>query len=112
MQRRIEGVLTQQIKLKIKQIKERDLPIIERSVSNLKYGMANFELQHLSDAYPLKHMNRVKDYASGSKMSSTLFQNLGTGQKQGLKSIVKKQAKSLIQNKTITKITLPSLTPL
>ncbi|TNV87616.1 hypothetical protein FGO68_gene5042 [Halteria grandinella] len=112
IKRRIEGILTKQIQIKIKHIQERELPVYETAIKNLKYGMANHELQHLSDAYPLRHMNKVKDYASGSKMSSTLFQNLGTGQKQGLKSIVKKQAKSLIQNKTITKISLTQLQPL
>jgi hypothetical protein len=42
-------------------------------------------------------------------MSQTLFKNLGAGQKAGLKSIIKREAKILIKNKTIVEINLPSL---
>jgi hypothetical protein len=71
----------------------------------LQYGLANHELKHL--AYDLKHMKHVIDYtANSNKMSTSLYKSLGTEQKATLKSVIKKQAKDLIKDKTITSIKL------
>ena len=52
-------------------------------------------------------MKHVIDYtANSNKMSTSLYKSLGTEQKATLKSVIKKQAKDLIQDKTITSIKL------
>lgn len=66
----------------------------------------------LAAAYPLKHMNDCIDFTTDSKMSQHLFKNLGTDSKGAIKSIIKKQAKSLMKDKIITDIKLQQLKPL
>lgn len=98
---------------KVNYIKEKELMLYKMTNYNVQYGLANHELKLLADAYTeLKHMRRIIDYTTSTKMSINLFKNLRNEQKMGLKSVVKKKASDLMNNKTITNIPLTHLEPL
>ncbi len=80
--------------------------------TNMQYGMANRELRSLAEAYDLEGMKAVIEYTASYSMSKGLFKNLGSGQKQALKSILKKPALELIKDKAITKFLVPNVQPL
>ena len=105
-------MLGKKIQAKVRQIRSKELLIYKMTLYNIQYGLANHELKHLADAYTLKHMRRIIDYTTSSKMSKNLFKNLRNEQKLGLRSTLKKSARSLLQSQTITSITLPQLKPL
>ena len=76
IQNRIHNVLGKKIKAKVKQIETKELLLYKVVLYNFQYGLANHELKHLADAYTLKHMRKIIDYTTSSKMSKNLFKNL------------------------------------
>ena len=63
-------------------------------------------------SFEVPYMTKIIAYTAEAQMSQTLYKNLGTGKKEGLKSTIKKSAKNLIKTKVITQIVMPQVIPL
>lgn len=111
--RRIQVDLNRTVKRKLEWIQQVELFQMRLTYLHVNLGLANTELKPLMiQSDQVTRMAAIVKEKSSHNLSQTLFKVLPDSQKMQLRAVVRKSARELLQNKTITRVIIHSLQPL